>query len=379
MAAIGMLCSDAALRERLALLAGECGHLVRPAADLSGALELLREGKPRLMLLFDEPGHDALVALREVLRAAPLLPVVAVLSRRDAGRAVALMRAGAAEVLAPPWTKEALRSCLSKALRLQGTSYAVARPPRWGAFPYFVLACSLFFAVSLAQSARLRRAAARAELAAAKTHWDLPFKHPASLAWDGKAIWTVDWFSQSLYVHDERAEVRRLHHFTADMPVGVAFGGGSGWTAMASGHVVRHMLDGKWTALERVPASATGGMAFDGLYLWTADAKARRIHKRILDSKLTIVGTFRYPGAEPAGLAWDGRALWSLDGPNRQLIRHNLERPDEGLDKRPLREYGDGAYRPAGLAWDGKRFWTIGEKRPPNTGAARLFKHAFRP
>lgn len=379
MAAIGMLCADLRQRERLALLAGECGHHVRPASDLSGTLELLREGKPRLMILFDEPGHDAAVALREVLRAAPLLPVVAVLSRRDAGRAVALMRLGAAEVLAPPWTKEALRSCLSKALRLQGTSYAVAKPARRGAFPYFVLACALFLAAALAQSSRLRRAARLAEAAAAKTHWDLPFKHPASLAWDGKALWTADWFTQSLYVHDERAEVRRLQHFTADMPVGVAFGAGSGWTAMASGRVQRHMLDAKWTVLERAEASATGGMAFDGLYFWTANAKAKVIYKRILDSKLSVVGVYKYPGAEPAGLAWDGRALWSLDGPNRQLIRHNLERPDQGLDRLPLPEYGEGAYRPAGLAWDGQSFWTIGEKRPPNTGAARLFKHALRP
>ena len=379
MATVGMLCADPARRERLALLAGECGYSVRPAARLTEALELLREGRPRLMLIADGPGHDAAVALREVLRAAPLLPVVVALERRDSARAVVLMRLGAAEVVAPPWTKEALRGCLSKALRLQGTSYSLARPARRAKLPYYLLAVGLFVAAALGKSAVERRERLAAEAAGRKVQWDLPTKQPAGLAWDGRALWSVDWFSQSLYVHDAGAEVRRVVHFTADTPVGVAFGAGAAWTAMASGVLVKHMTDAKWTAVDRYPGVATGGMAFDGLYLWTADAKAKRLSKRILDSRLTVVGSYPYPGDEPAGLAWDGKALWSLDGPGRQLVRHNLERPDEALDRLPLPEYGDGAYRPAGLAWDGERFWTIGEKRPPNTGAARLFRHAARP
>lgn len=379
MATVGMLCADPSRRERLALLAGECGHSVRPAARLTEAVELLREGKPRLMVIFDEPGHDAAVALREVLRAAPLLPVVVALERRDATRAVALMRLGAAEVIAPPWTKEALRGCLSKALRLQGTSFSLAKPVRRAALPYYLLAVGLFAAAALGKSAFERRQRLAAEAAARKVHWDLPTKHPAGLAWDGKSLWSVDWFSQSLFVHDGGADVRRLTHFTAETPVAVAFGAGSAWTGLASGVIVKHLPDAKLTPVERYAGTVTGGLAWDGLYLWTADAKGRKLQKRILDSRLSVVASYPYPGDEPAGLAWDGRSLWSLDGPGRQLVRHNLERPDEALERRPLPEYGDGAYRPAGLAWDGARFWTIGEKRPPNTGPARLFMHEARP
>jgi hypothetical protein len=75
-------------------------------------------------------------------------------------------------------------------------------------------------------------------------------------------------------------------------------------------------------------------------------------------------------------LTWDGHYLWSLDSANHELIRHNLERPDEATARVPLPEYSAGGYRPVGLAYDGERFWSVGERLPQDTGPARLFRHA---
>ena len=129
MASLGLLCQDPDDRQALTLIAGEAGHLVHAAAKLQDAVEVLRESRPRLMLLVDGPGQDAALALREVLRISPLMPVVVALKRRDAGRAVSLMRTGAAEVVAPPWTKESLQASLTKTMRFQGTAFSIVQAP----------------------------------------------------------------------------------------------------------------------------------------------------------------------------------------------------------------------------------------------------------
>src|ERR1700722_17381270 len=109
MAAIGLLAAEAGDREELAALLGELGHAAEGSGRLAEALEFARERRPRAFLVVDGGGADAETLTRELSRAFPLLPVVAALKTRDATRAVALMRAGAVEVVAPPWTREDLK------------------------------------------------------------------------------------------------------------------------------------------------------------------------------------------------------------------------------------------------------------------------------
>ncbi len=133
------------------------------------------------------------------------------------------------------------------------------------------------------------------------------------------------------------------------------------------------MKDAALTAVERVAAPGTIGLAYDGLYLWTCESGALR--KRLPDPSLSVIASFKYPGLKPAGLVWDGRALWSLDAGNRELLRHDVDRPDHVLERVPLREYADGRYKPVAVGYDGARFWTIGERLPVGSGPARLFRH----
>jgi DNA-binding response OmpR family regulator len=380
MAAIGLLCPDQADRERLALLAGEAGHMVRGAGALLEAVEILREDRPRLMLVVDGGGQDAATAVREMLRVAPLLPIVVALKERDADRAVALMRLGAAEVVAPPWTKEGLSACLAKSLRYQGTAFSVApvAPLKRSAAVYGMVVL-LFFGAALGTSSLRRREELSRQAQEKRLFWDLPYRHPAGMAFDGSDLWVADWFTQSLYAHARQdAAIRRLVHFTSETPIAVAFAGDGAWSVTASGTIVRHMKDAKLSVVERYRdvAPQTVGLAFDGLYLWTSDVKQRRLRKRLLDSTLSVVASYEYPGVEPTALVYDGKNLWSLDGVNRELLRHNLERPEEVTARLPLPEYQGGEYKPVGLAWDGEHFWTVGERLPRGSGPARLFQHA---
>lgn len=389
MAALLLLCADSEDRRRLALIAGECGHLAHEAGRLETAVELLRERRPRALLLVDGPGEDASKNLRELLRLAPLLPVVVALKKRDASKAVALMREGAAEVLSSPWTREELEAGLSKSLRASGTSLSVVREraPRPRSAPLYLFAVLLFFGLAFSYSALQRREELRRSSLDRRQSWDLPYQHPAAMAFDGNNLLISDWFTQTLYIHDAQAPegedaprelpVRKVVAFPAEPPTALAMVKDAAWTLTAQGSVARRMRDGKWTVLGRYPAGSSRpvGIAFDGLYLWTVDAREKKILKHLVDDRLTVLASFPYPGAKAAALAFDGKSLWSLDAGNRELLRHHLERPHEVTRRLALSEYKDGRYEGVGLAWDGRRFWSVGEPRPAGSAPARVFLH----
>lgn len=378
MAAIGLLAAEAGDREELAALLGELGHSSESSARLAEALEFARERRPRAFVVVDGGGADAETLTRELSRAFPLLPVVAALKTRDATRAVALMRAGAVEVVAPPWTREDLRACVSKGLRSPGTALSPVRlAPRRRSPVWYALAVGAFLAAGLGV-ASLKRARANAAAAAARVdHWLLPVSHPSGLAFDGRDLWVIDWFSQSFY-QESRVDPRVLavRHLPAETPVAAAFAADAVWTVSADGTIVRRMRDAKFTELQRYPKAAPNcaGLAFDGLYLWTLDAHARMLSKRLLDENLTVVNRTRVPGLNPTALLWDGSALWTLDGGDRVLRRHDVSDPGLVVAILPLPEYADGAFVPKGLAWDGERFWTVGERRD-GKGPAQLYRH----
>ncbi len=378
MAAIGLLAKEAADRELLGLMLGELGHRTEGAGRLEEALEFARERGTKAFLLVDGGGADAESLTRELIRAFPLMPIVVALKVRDASRAVALMRVGAAEVVAPPWTPEDLKASVSKGLRFQGTALSVAaaaplsRSPIW-----YALAVGLFLAAGLGVASLKRVDANRAAAAARVDRWELPVRHPAGLAFDGKSLWLVEWFTQSFYaLSPNDTSVQIVRHLTAETPVAAAFTAEAMWTVSADGTVIRRMRDDKMTPLARYGKAAPNcaGLAFDGLYLWTLDARAKVLRKHLVDRELSVIATYKWRGSKAAGLVFDGRSLWTLDAADRRLVRYGLERPEEPIDGIPLSEYAEGNFIPTGVSWDGARFWTVGEARDGRS-PARLVRH----
>lgn len=378
MASIGLLAKEAADRELLGLMLGELGYSAEGSARLEEALESARERRTRAFLLVDGGGADAESLTRELIRAFPLMPIVVALKTRDASRAVALMRVGAIEVVAPPWTPEELKASVSKGLRFQGTALTVAsaaplsRSPVW-----YALAVGLFLAAGLGVASLKRADANRAAAAARVDRWELPVRHPAGLAFDGKSLWLVEWFTQSFYsLSPEDTAIQVVRHLTAETPVAAAFTTEAMWTVSADGTVIRRMRDDKMTPLTRYPKAApnSAGLAFDGLYLWTLDARAKVLRKHLVDRELSVLSTHKWTGVKAAGLVFDGRTLWSLDAAERRLNRHHLARPEDVIEGVPLPEYAEGGFLPAGVAWDGARFWTVGSAAD-GKGPARLVRH----
>jgi CheY-like chemotaxis protein len=386
MAVIAVVAKDEAKRGELKLALEELGHLVAAAKDLPAAMEVISTQRPRLVLVAQEPSETvAESALAELEREAPLLPVVVAMTERKAGRAMELLKAGAYEVVAPPWTADHLSAITAKALRFKGTAFEASRPveKRIGVGVYAALgALLILLAGGWGALERHRRLAREAEVPAAPTEYALPYAHPAGLAFDGKQFWISDWFSQTVHRHDASTlAVLRTRHLPQERPGALAFAGDSLYAAAAPRGIVRHMLDDRLTVLSwtRDKSPQTVGIAYDGLYLWTVDTKTKKIHKRIPDEGLSVIESFVYPGERPTALTFDGRTIWSLDWGNREMLRHDLANPERVTMRLPLNRYRGGEWKPTGLAFDGKRFLTTAEQLPRGEAPGRVFVHEIPP
>lgn len=385
MAVIGLVAKDDAARRELQLCVEELGHRAAPAHDVKTGLELLFSEKPRVFLVAVDPADDAAESLMfELEREAPMTPVVVALTRRSAPRALELLKAGAHEVVTVPFSAVALRGSLSKALRWRGTWFEEPRPTAPAetakAIGAWVLAGLLLVAGAggLLVLHRHRKAAAEAAVPVPATYWDLPYGHPAGLAYQNGELWVSDWFSATVHRHalpDMRLSVSAT--MPREVPGAMAFAGGALYVASGPRLIVKRMLDEKLSALGRSDDQApqTVAMAFDGLYLWTVDAKNGRLHKRVLDAEMTVAKSYDYPGGKAVALAFDGRKLWSLDAKGGELLRHDLRDPRSVLLRWPVREYSSGEWTPVGLAFDGRRFYSAAVKRDGSTSEGRLFAH----
>ena len=82
------------------------------------------------------------------------------------------------------------------------------------------------------------------------------------------------------------------------------------------------------------PGEDPTGLAWDGQYLWNADAAWPEPMIYKLDpSDGHVVSNFSSPGKAPKGLAWDGQYLWNADSTseNEKIYKLDVaEKPPEG-------------------------------------------------
>ena len=386
MAVLAVVAKDEEQRLTLKLALEELGHLVAAAKDLSGAMEIVSRQRPRLMIVAQAPSETvAESALAELEREAPLLPVIVAMTERKAARALDLLKAGAYEVVAPPWTAEHMAATVSKALRFKGTAFEASRPieKKIGVGAYAALGLLLVaMAAGWGALERHRRLARESEVPVPPSEFALPYAHPAGLAYDGKRYWISDWFSQTIHRHDPNTfAVLRTRYLPQEVPGALAYAGDALYAAAAPRGIVKHLLDDRLSVLSwsRDAAPQTVGLAYDGLYLWSVDTKTKKIHKRIPDEGLSVIESYPYPGGVPTALTFDGRALWSLDWTNRELLRHDSKNPNRVTMRLPLDAYRGGRWKPTGLAFDGSRFVSTAEELPRGEGLGRVFIHEIPP
>lgn len=332
--------------------------------DLNDALSLLEKTRPAAIFVADGEEPPAEITLRELRRVAPFLPVVPLLKRRDASRAVALMKAGALDCAQSPWTQEELRPLYRKALSLGGTvieldSLGLRSRRRSLALGLAVVVGLAGFAGGLYYG--FRRFSPRA---LAPHSFYLPYSHPTGIVAKAGSVLISDWFSQGLYEHNMKTfGIRRVTSLPDITPVALAASRDSLWIVRSDGVIERRLLDRSYTKASQtkpfrpVPDSA----CFDGLYFWTADSRSGTLAKHMPGDRLETIKEFKYPGKKLSAIACDTRFLWAADAGLKAVVKLSLDDPERIVSSTPVDEYGSPALKVTAMDSKDGRLWFTAE------------------
>jgi hypothetical protein len=103
-----------------------------------------------------------------------------------------------------------------------------------------------------------------------------------------------------------------------------------------------------------LPGHHPGGLAFDGSYLWLADADARKLFRLDVESA-KVSRKLPSPGFYPTGLAFDGSNFWAADAASGRIYR--LRASNAKADGVLSPEAFPCAGRFVALTWDGQGLW----------------------
>ena len=334
--------------------------------DLNDALSIFEKARPRAVFIVDGGDPPAEIQLRELLRAAPLIPIVVLLKNRDSSRAIAYMKLGAFDCAQSPWTEEELRPVYKKALNISGTALRLDTEEfrkRNAALTAAMLAMTLIFGFISGCLYGFSRYKVKA---APPSMTELPYSHPSGLAFDKDGVLVSDWYTQAIYRHNTADfKISGIAAFPDTVPVGLADGPGSVWLSAAGGGIERRLKNGKFTVAARagLGSSPPAGACYDGLYFWTADSETKRISRRMANDELTETASFAYPGPALAALACDSRFLWAADEKLRALVKLSPHDPETVISKTELPQYASKTLKITAMgAKDGKLWFAAEDK-----------------
>lgn len=332
--------------------------------DLNDALSIFEKARPAAVFLADGEEPPAEIQLRELRRVAPFIPLIPLLKRRDASRAVGLMKAGALDCAQSPWTEEELRPLYRKALRLSGTAIELDSTALHRRRRTLALAIAAFFAVT-GFTGGLYYGFRKYSPHAPQPHsFYLPYAHPSGIMIKKDSVLISDWYSQGLYEHGvKNFGIKRVTSLPEMTPVAMAASQDALWLAGTNGVIEKRLLDARYTTASRTPAfsPAPDSVCFDGLYFWTANSRAGTIVKRMPGDALGEIRTFKYPGQKLSALTCDSRFLWVADPVLRGLVKLSLEDPERIISKTELDVYASKTLKITAMASKDGTIWFAGE------------------
>ncbi len=332
--------------------------------DLNDALAIFEKARPAAVFIADGEEPPAEIQLRELRRVAPFIPVIPLLKRRDATRAVGLMKAGALDCAQSPWTEEELRPLYRKALRLSGTvieldSFALRRRRR-----SLALALAACFGFAGFASGLYYGFLKFSPLAPQPHSFYLPYAHPTGIMIKKDSVLISDWYSQALYEHGvKNFGIRKVTSLPELTPVAMAASQDALWLAGTNGVIEKRLLDARYTVAAKTTAfsPAPDSACFDGLYFWTANSRAGTIVKRMPGDALGEIKTFKYPGQKLSALTCDTRFLWAADPVLKGLVKMSLEDPERIISRTELDVYSSRTLKITAMASKDGTIWFTGE------------------
>ena len=332
--------------------------------DLNDALSIFEKARPAAVFIVDGEEPPAEIQLRELRRVAPFIPVIPLLKRRDAARAVGLMKAGALDCAQSPWTEEELRPLYRKALNLSGTVIELDSMALRRRRQSLALALAGFFAFAGFTGGLYYGYKKYSPVALQPHSFYLPYAHPTGIMIKKDSVLISDWYSQGLYEHGiKNFGIKRVTSLTEITPVAMAASQDALWLAGANGVIEKRLLDARYTVASRTAAFAPppDSVCFDGLYFWTADSRTGAIVKRMPGDALGEIKAFKYPGQKLSALTCDTRFLWVADAGLRGLVKLSLEDPERIISKTELDVYASKTLKITAMASKEGKIWFAGE------------------
>jgi hypothetical protein len=197
----------------------------------------------------------------------------------------------------------------------------------------------------------------------------IPYSNPTDMSWQKDKVWVVDWFTQSIYVHQVKSRELPLLK-TYSLPnthiTGIAVTADAVYTSDSWSHEIqKHKLDDFLTVAKtfKSPGPTPSSLFYDGKYLWSCDSGAGRIYQHLLDDHLTVIADFPAPGDALVGFYKDDKYAWTADNKTRKLYQHRLDEQLTVLGTYAYDEFDQGAEPLTSIYWVGNDLWYTRERK----------------
>jgi hypothetical protein len=209
----------------------------------------------------------------------------------------------------------------------------------------------------------------------------VPLSRPASLAWDGNNLWTIDTESKKIHALDARSgAIVKTYKTQLKSPGGMAFDGQRLWVADTETMKIHAIDKTTGNAISTIPIKAPPekgfkaleDIAWDGQYLWTAISAGFSSSYNKIDPATGKILRSIFADCLPRGIAIHKGILWSLCYNGDKLPvkidqRKILDKDHEMLRSRKFIKDIQ-LQEASGLTFDGAHLWTMDRK------LKRLFK-----
>jgi CheY-like chemotaxis protein len=350
------------MRMALRLFLERSGHSVQEASDGEMALSTLHASGADVVLLdMRMPGMDGAQTLGKIRESFKDLPVVMVTGYGSTDSAQEVLKLGANSYISKPFKNQELVEALDKA----GLESKTPEPAEdtsdgvrlsWIKLVTIGLTCVALWVIGKSVFNPNR-------------DYAIPYNNPMGMAWQKDKLWIVDWFTQSIYLHQVKSRdlpLLKTFHLPETHVTGLAVVGDNLYTCDSwAHHIQKHKLDDFLTVAKtwKSPGSTPSTLFSDGKYLWSTDAETGRIYQHLLDDKLTVIADYPTPGTSLVAFFKDEKFAWSSDAKTRLLYKHRLDEQLSVLETYSYEGFDEGAQPLTCFSWVDDMLWFARERK----------------
>jgi CheY-like chemotaxis protein len=353
------------MRMALRMFLERSGHTVQEASDGENALATLHTTGADIVLLdMRMPGMDGAQTLAKIRERFKDLPVIMVTGYGSVDSAKEALEIGASSYISKPFKNQELVEALDKA----GVSSTAPEPSQDSEISGASTAPFPWKKTIIVASACLILWAGIKILFNPNREFKLPYSNPMGMSWQGEKLWVVDWFVQSIYVHE--VESRKLPLIkTYNLPeshiTGLAVVNDTLYTCDSwARNIRRHKIDDFLTVEKTFPSPgpSPSSLFWDGKYLWSCDSSRNRIYQHHMDEKLSVIA--EYPAPEGlVGFFKDDKYAWTADNKSRKIYQHRLDEKLTVLGTYAYDGFDEGSEPLTSFYWKGDKLWFTRERK----------------